>query len=569
MEKPMPKQFTSEKLISRGSGKWDAFVHIHRAGFLKSMDFDDQDLSRPFVAVANSWNELVPGHYYLRRLSRAVKAGIWQAGGMPLEFNHIAACDGLADGNEGFYWILPSRDIIAASIEMMIQSSRLDGIVALSTCDKIVPAQLMALARINIPSIMVNGGYMLPGYYQGREINSGEIIAHYSEWKEGRFPNDDFEKIVDSCCPTGGACGMMGTANTMCCLAEALGMSLPGNATMAAVDSSLYRLGKAAGRQIMDLIARDIRPHQIMSSSAIENSLMVHSAIGGSTNALLHMPAICHELGISLPLSKWNEVTKKAPHLVNVTSGSSNTMKDFSRAGGIQALMVELASILSLSVMTCTGKTLSDNLKGVSNYNNEIIRPLTNPVYPEGSVSILYGNLCPNGAVVKQTAVPNNMLRHRGPAKVFEDEESAKGALSQGAIAAGDVVVIRNEGPKGGPGMREMYTFQASICAMGLDHAVALVTDGRFSGFTKGPAIGHVCPEAADKGPISILEDGDIISYDICKRQLVVELLEKDIQTRLRAWVPKNAKITNGFLGSVYRHIVSSADKGCVLGIKG
>jgi len=543
-------------------------VHYQRLALLKAMDFDDEDLKRPFIAVANSWNEHLPGHYYLRRLAGAVKVGIWQAGGMPMEFGHIAPCDGLADGNLGMHWILPSRDIMAAAIEMMVETSRVDGIVALSTCDKIVPAQLMALARINLPAIMVTGGYMLPGCFKGRSIDVSEVVGRYSDWKEGRLSDEDYNELVDVSCPTAGACCMMGTANTLCCMTEALGMSLPGNAGLAAIESALYRMGKEAGRKVMEAVEKDIRPRDIMTKEALENAMLVHSAIGGSTNAILHMPAIFYELGIDIPLSHWNEVSKKAPHLANITAGSQYTMRDFASAGAIQAIMKELSSVLNLDVLTCTGKTLRENLESAVNLNPDVIRPLSNPIYSEGATAILMGNISPNGAVVKQTAVPENMLRHRGPAKVFEDEDSAREGLLNHQLKEGDVVVIRYEGARGGPGMREMYTFQTILCSMGLDTSVALVTDGRFSGFTRGPAIGHVSPEAADGGPIAAIRDGDIIEYDIPAKKLNVELSDKEIQNRLMEWKRPEPKIKTGFLGTIYTNIVESADKGCILKVQ-
>ncbi len=545
------------------------YSHYQRMALLKSMGFDDESISRPFIAVAKSWNELLPGHYYLRRLAEAVKEGIWQAGGLPLEFGHTAGCDGLASGNMGMHWILPSRDIIAAAIEIMVESSRVDGVVALSTCDKIVPAQLMALARINLPSIMVTGGFMLPGSFKGQDnVHVGDTIERYAEWKEGKLSDQEYNELLDCVCPTAGACCMMGTANTMCCMTEALGMSLPGNATQAAVMSSLHRLGREAGRKLMELVEKNIRPRDIMTKEALENSLLVHSAIGGSTNAILHMPAIYNELGIDIPLAHWNEVSEKAPHLANITAGSKYTMKDFARAGGVQAVMKELSSVLNLGVLTCTGKSLSENLKSAVNSDPDVIRSLSNPVYSKGAIAILLGNISPNGAVIKQTAVPESMLRHRGPAKVFDGEEIAKESLLKHQIKEGDVVVIRYEGARGGPGMREMYNFQNIICGMGLDQSVALVTDGRFSGFTHGPAIGHVSPEAADGGPIAVIRDGDIIEYDIPAKKLNVELSEQEIQNRLKDWKRPEPRIKTGFVGRIYPNIVESADKGCILKVR-
>ncbi|MCJ7739980.1 dihydroxy-acid dehydratase, partial [Candidatus Microgenomates bacterium] len=438
------------------------------------------------------------------------------------------------------------------------------GIVALSTCDKIVPAQLMALSAINLPSIMVTGGYMLPGRFKDKTITVDYFTEKYPDWRDKRLSEDDFMEIETCCCPSVGACSMMGTANTFCCLTEALGMSLPDNAVTSAVESKLFRIGRAAGRKIMELLEKNIRPRDIMTKEAIENALMVHSAIGGSTNAVLHMPAIINKLGLELPLDHWNEISKKAPHLVSVTTGSKYTMRDFDFAGGIQSLMKEMSSILNLDVLTVTGTSLKENLKNVTNKNPDMIRPMQNPVHKDGSIAILKGNLAPFGAVVKQTAVHPNMLSHRGPAIVFDSEEDAKEALSANLIKKGHVVVIRYEGPKGGPGMREMFTFQAQVSGLGLDEHVALVTDGRFSGFTRGPAIGHASPEAIEGSPMAIVRDGDIIEYDIPNKTIHLCLSDEEIQKRLKLWKKPESKIKEGFLAEFYAKVVLSADKGAI-----
>jgi dihydroxy-acid dehydratase len=541
--------------------------HYERRALFKSMHFDDRDLDRPFIAVANSWSEFVPGHYHLRALSEAVKIGIWQAGGMPLEFNHTGACDGLADGTVGMHWILPSRDIMAAAVEMMVEAQRVDGLVALSTCDKIVPAQLMALARLDLPAIMVTGGYMLPGRYENQRVEAQFINEQYPLWKEGKLTDKAFKAIEDGVCPSCGACCTMGTANTMCCLTEALGMSLTTNGTQCAVHSSLLRLARAAGRQIMDLVAKDIRPSHILTPKAFENAMMIHGAIGGSTNAVIHLPAIAGELGIELPLERWNGVSQKVPHLTNITAGSNYTMQDLDEAGGIPAVMKELGALLNLDSMTITGKPLAENIEGVQNQNPEVIRPLNNPVFAQGAVAVLKGNLAPRGAVVKQTAVVREMLEHRGPAKVFDDEDGAKEALQAHKIRPGDVVVIRYEGPKGGPGMREMYTFQTILCGMGLDHSVALVTDGRFSGWNRGPAIGHVSPEAAEGGLIARVKDGDIIHYSIPGKEITLEVGEAELEKRGEPALPFRRSFQKGFLGKIYPHLVGPIERGAVLEI--
>ena len=504
--------------------------HYERRALFKSMHFDDRDLDRPFIAVANSWNEFIPGHVHLRAVAEAVKVGIWQAGGMPIEFNHIGACDGLADGTVGMHWILPSRDIIAAAIEMMVESQRVDGIVAISTCDKIVPAQLMALARINLPSLLVTGGYMLPGRYRNQRVEAQFINEQYPLWKDQSISDRDFKEIENGVCPSAGACCTMGTANTMCCLTEALGMSLPTNGTQGAVRSSLLRLARAAGRRIMDLVAKDIRPDRLLTRQSFENAMAIHAAIGGSTNAVIHLPAIAGERGLELPLDLWNAVSEKVPHLANITAGSAFTMEDLDFAGGIPAVMKELGQLLHLDQLTVTGKTLKENIAPYHNKNPEVIRPLKDPVFNQGAIAVLKGNLAPKGAVVKQTAVVGEMLEHRGPAKVFDSEDQAKEALLSQAIRPGDVVVIRYEGPKGGPGMREMYTFQTILCGLGLDRSVALITDGRFSGWNRGPAIGHVSPEAAEGGLIALVQDGDRIRYSIPNREIVLEVSPEKIK---------------------------------------
>lgn len=558
----MKKKFDLKKLNSRQVPE-DSYYE--RRALLKAMHFDDEDLDRPFIAIANSWNEFIPGHYHLRSISEAVKVGIWQAGGMPIEFNHIGACDGLADGTVGMHWILPSRDIIAAAIEMMVEAQRIDGIVAISTCDKIVPAQLMALARINLPSIMVTGGYMLRGRYDNQSIEAQSINEQYPLWKDGILSNTTFKTIEDGACPSSGACCTMGTANTMCCLTEALGMSLPTNGVQCAVRSSLLRVAKASGRKIVDLVAQDIRPTDIMTCKAFENAMAVHSAIGGSTNAVIHLPAIAGELGLGLPLENWNKISDKVPHLANITAGSSFTMQDLDEAGGIPAVMKELDDLLQKDVLTVTGQTLGENIKDSKNLNPKVIRPLDDPVFTQGAIAILKGNLAPNGAVVKQTAVAKEMLEHRGPARVFDSEDEAKEALLNHKIVPGDVVVIRYEGPRGGPGMREMYTFQTILCGMGLDHSVALVTDGRFSGWNRGPAIGHVSPEAANGGLIALVKDGDIISYNIPRKEIAVEITREEMKRRGKPKPPHRRPFEKGFLGRLYPFLVGPVDRGAVL----
>jgi dihydroxy-acid dehydratase len=486
---------------------------------------------------------------------------------MPIEFNHIGACDGLADGNIGMHWILASRDIMAAAIEIMVESQRVDGVIAISTCDKIVPAQLMALARIDLPSIMVTGGYMLPGRFENKTVEAQFINEQYPLWKEGVITDSAFKGIENSVCPSCGACCTMGTANTMCCVTEALGMSLPTNGTQCAVHSSLFRVAKAAGRQIMDLVAKDIRPSHILTAEAFKNAMSVHAAIGGSTNVVIHLPAIAGELGIEIPLDDWNLISEKVPHLANITAGSNYTMQDLDRAGGISVVMKELGDIICPNVMTVTTQKLIENIEKYRNLNPEVICSVKEPVFPHGSIAILKGNLAAAGAVVKQTAVVEGMREHRGPAKVFDSEDEAKDALLAHKVIPGDVVVIRYEGPKGGPGMREMYTFQTILCGMGLDDSVALVTDGRFSGWNRGPAIGHVSPEAADFGLIASVRDGDMIRYSIPQREITLEVMEKEIKRRGKPTPPSRNVPSKGFLGNLYPYLVGPVEKGAVLGI--
>jgi len=373
--------------------------HYERRALFKSMHFDDEYLDRPFIAIANSWNEFIPGHYHLRAVSEAVKVGVWQAGGMPVEFNHIGAYDGLADGTVGMHWILPSRDIMAAAIEMMVESQRLDGIVAISTCDKIVPAQLMALGRINLPSIMVTGGFMLPGRFENQTVEAQFINEQYPLWKKGKLSDESFKAIEDGVCPSCGACCTMCTANTMCCIVEALGMSLPTNGTQCAVHSSLLRVARDAGRQIMKLVAQDIRPSHIITLKALENAMAIHSAIGGSTNAVIHLPAIAGELGLELPLDNWNSISTRVPHLANITAGSNYTMQDLDFAGGIPAVMQELGDMIHRDVLTATVRTLGENISGYRNLNPNVIRPLNDPVHAQGAIAVLKGSLAPGGAV--------------------------------------------------------------------------------------------------------------------------------------------------------------------------
>ncbi len=537
-----------------------------RWSLLKSMGFGQPDVERPLIAIANSWNELLPGHVHLRDLAGSVKAGVWQAGGTPLEFNHFAPCDGFGDGNKGRYWTLPSRDVMAADIEMMVQASRVDGIVALSTCDKIVPAQMMALARLDLPALMVTGGFMLPGEFQGREVNVGDIVEMYPLWRQGRLSDDEYGELVECACPTAGACCMMGTANTMCCLAEALGLTLPGNATVPAIAASLRRLAEEAGRQVVRLVRENVRVRSIVTPESVENAMMVNAAIGGSTNAVVHLTALAHDAGFELPSESWNAVSDTVPHLADITMGSAHTMMDLAAAGGVQAVMLELKERLHLQRPTVGGGTVGERLAAASNRDPRVIRSADDPVHPRGALAIVHGNLAPGGAVTKQTAVPADMLANRGPARVFDDEDLAIDLLEGGEIKPGDVVVVRYQGPRGGPGAPELYTFLSMLHGLGLGDSVAFVTDGRFSGFTRGTAFGHVCPEAAAGGPLAVVREGDIISWDIADKRLSIELADEEIRARLVDWEPPELELSQGFLRDVYVKSVGPLMSGSVLG---
>jgi dihydroxy-acid dehydratase len=537
-----------------------------RWSLLKSMGFGQEDVERPLIAIANSWNELLPGHVHLRGLAESVKAGVWQAGGTPLEFNHFAPCDGFGDGNKGRYWTLPSRDVMAADIELMVQSSRVDGIVALSTCDKIVPAQMMALARLDLPALMVTGGFMLPGAFKGREVNVGDIVEQYPVWRQGGLSDGEYAELVECACPTPGACCMMGTANTMCCLAEAMGLSLPGNATMPATAAALRRLAEEAGRQVVRLVAEDVRVRSIVTPESVENAMRVHSAIGGSTNAVVHLAALAHDAGFELAADAWNAISDTTPHLADITMGSAHTMMDLASAGGVQAVMHELRESLHLDLPTVGRGTVGASIGTAATRDPRVIHSVGDPVHPRGALAIVSGNLAPDGAVTKQSAVPAEMLQSRGPALVFDDEDAAIDRLEQGEIRPGDVVVVRYQGPRGGPGAPELYTFLSMLHGLGLGDSVAFVTDGRFSGFTRGTAFGHVCPEAAVGGPLAVIRDGDIVSWDIAAKRLSVELSDDEVKARFSGWEPRVPEIPPGFLRDVYVKSVGSLMTGSVLG---
>ena len=534
---------------------------------LYALGYTEEELSRPLVGIVSSWNEIVPGHMDLDKIVEAVKAGVRAAGGTPVVFPAIAVCDGIAMGHIGMKYSLVTRDLIADSTEAMAIAHQFDGLVMIPNCDKNVPGLLMAAARVNVPTIFCSGGPMLAGRLEdGRRSCLSHMFEAVGAYKAGKLDEAGVEDYENNACPTCGSCSGMYTANSMNCLTEAIGMGLRGNGTIPAVWSARLRLAKHAGMQIMELVAKNIRPRDIMTPAAFHNAETVDMALGCSTNTMLHLPAIAHECGIELDLDLSNEISSQTPNLCHLAPAGDTYMEDLEGAGGVYAVMKELTKkgLLDTSVLTCTGKTLAENLEGVVNRNPELIRTIENPYSADGGIAVLKGNLAPEGCVVKRSAVAPEMMLHTGPARVFNSEEEAITAIYAGKIVPGDVVVIRYEGPKGGPGMREMLNPTSAICGMGLGESVALITDGRFSGATRGASIGHVCPEAAQGGPIGLVEEGDIISIDIpaCKIELQVD--EATLAARRAKWICPEPKIKTGYLAR-YAKLVTSAARGAVL----
>ncbi len=527
-------------------------------GILHGAGYEPKEITgKPLVGIANSWNEINPGHKHLRELAEAVKHGIIESGGIPFEFNTVAPCDGFANGNEGMRFILPQRDIVADSVEAMVEAHRFDALVTLSSCDKINPGMLMAAVRLDIPTICIPGG---PSMYEIHWVPGTEAVNQ--DWYD-----DTDLKMKCISCGTYGACEIMGTANTTQCIMEAFGMTLPGAANIPAVTSMKYIMAKQSGRQIMALLKKNITPSQIMTKEALENALLVDEAIGGSTNSALHIPAIAHEMGIELDLEVFNEHAKRVPTIANINPTGKYGVSDLYRAGGIPAVMARLKDFLNLDCMTVSGKPWKRLLRRVKILDDDIIRPLNNPVFPEGGTVVLKGNLAPQGAVIKQSAVGDqNMMQFEGEAIVFDSERDSLNALAEGKIHNGQVVVIRYEGPKGGPGMPELLAFTASLMVMKELKEVAMITDGRFSGATWGPCIGHICPEAYVGGPIAIVKDGDKIQIDVPNRSLHLGLSDGEIQARLDKWKPVERNIASKLLLK-YRKQVSSAARGAVLDI--
>ena len=528
-----------------------------------------EELSRPLVGVVSSFNEIVPGHRELDRVAEAVKAGIRMAGGTPIEFPAIAVCDGIAMGHVGMKYSLVTRDLIADATECMAIAHQFDGLVMIPNCDKNVPGLLMAAARVNIPTIFCSGGPMLAGHLNdGRRTCLSHMFEAVGAYKAGTLDGQGVLDYEENACPTCGSCSGMYTANSMNCLCEAIGMALPGNGTIPAVHAARLRLAKRTGMQIMALIEQDIKPRDIMTAAAFHNAETADMALGCSTNTMLHLPAIAHEAGMDIDLDGTNAISAATPNLCHLAPAGDTFMEDLDRAGGVMAVLKELTKrdLLDLSVMTCTGKPLGETLANAVNRDPEIIRPLENPYSATGGIAVLKGNLAPDGCVVKQSAVAPEMLVHEGPARVFDSEEAAIAAIYDKKIHPGDVVVIRYEGPKGGPGMREMLNPTSAIAGMGLDKDVALITDGRFSGATRGASIGHVSPEAASGGTIGLVEEGDRVAIDIPNRSITLKVPEETLAARRAQWVRPEPKIKTGYLAR-YAKLVSSADKGAILNI--
>jgi dihydroxy-acid dehydratase len=536
----------------------------HRSLF-KALGLTDEEIDRPMIGIANSANEVIPGHLHLHQISSAVKAGIRMAGGTPMEFFTIGICDGIIMGHEGMKYSLSSRELIADSVESMAMAYPFDGLVLIPNCDKIIPGMLMAATRLDIPSIMISGGPMLTGAFQGREVDYITVYESIGKVRVGQMTAEDLREIEGCACPGVGSCAGMFTANSMNCLSEVLGIALPYNGTIPAVLADRIRLAKKTGMQIMELVKQDICPSQILTKKAFENAVTVDMAFGGSTNTCLHLPAIAREAKIDLSLSAFNEISEKTPHLCNLSPFGPHHLQDLHHAGGIPALMKELSrkDLIHQDLLTVTGRSVNENLRGKKIGNPQIIRPIEKPYHDTGGLVVLFGNLAPEGAVVKRSAVDDAMLKHTGPAKVFDSEEEALKVILSGKIKKGEVVVIRYEGPKGGPGMREMLAPTSAIVGIGRDTDVALLTDGRFSGGSRGAAIGHISPEAAEGGPIAIIRDGDLIEIDIPGKKLNLLIPSEELKNRLSQWKPPE-KDLKGYLRR-YAKLVQSAHTGATL----
>ena len=537
----------------------------HRSLF-KAMGYTDEEIARPLIGVVNSYNEIVPGHIHLRTIAEQVKAGIRMAGGTPVEFPAIGVCDGIAMGHVGMKYSLASRELIADSVEVMAVGHPFDGLVLIPNCDKIIPGMLMAALRLNIPAIFISGGPMLAGKLRGKPVDLITVFEGVGAVKSGKMTGRQLKELEDCACPGCGSCSGMYTANTMNCMTEALGLGLPGNGTILAVDSARIRLAKEAGMQILELVRKNIRPRDIATPAAFKNAIAVDNALGGSTNTVLHLPAVAHEAGIRLDLELFNQIGFKTPNLCKLSPAGSHHIEDLEAAGGVQAVMKEISKlgVIDGKAMTVSGATVAKNLKEARVWDYSVIRPVKNPYSPDGGLAVVKGNLAPEGGVVKRSAVAPAMLVNEGRARVFDSEDDAIEAILGGKIKPGDVVVIRYEGPKGGPGMREMLAPTSALAGMGLAESVALLTDGRFSGGSRGAAIGHISPEAAEGGPIALVKEGDRISIDIPKRRITLRVSAEELRRRKKAWKPPRPKVQSGYL-SRYASLVTSGSTGAIL----
>ncbi|MBQ2461598.1 MAG: dihydroxy-acid dehydratase [Clostridia bacterium] len=534
---------------------------------LYALGLTKEDMDRPLIGIVSSYNEIVPGHMNLDKIADAVKMGVLEAGGYPVLFPAIAVCDGIAMGHVGMKYSLVTRDLIADSTEAMAIAHQFDGLVMIPNCDKNVPGLLMAAARVNVPTVFVSGGPMLAGRLSdGRRTCLSHMFEAVGAYKAGTMDEDGVRDYEENACPSCGSCSGMYTANSMNCLCEAIGMALPGNGTIPGVYSARLRLAKKAGRQVMEMVRRNIRPRDIMTEAAFRNAETVDMALGCSTNTMLHLPAIAHEAGITIDLNMSNEISSRTPNLCHLAPAGDTFMEDLEQAGGVSAVMKELADagLLDTSLMTVTGKTVAENIQNARNLDENIIRPLSRPYSATGGIAVLFGNLAPDGCVVKQSAVAASMMVHEGPARVFDSEDDAIAAIYDRKIVPGDVVVIRYEGPRGGPGMREMLNPTSAIVGMGLGESVALITDGRFSGATRGASIGHVSPEAAAGGNIALVKEGDLIAINIPEHTITLKVSDEELNARREQWVCPEPKIKTGYLAR-YAKMVSSADKGAVL----
>ena len=519
----------------------------HRA-HLRSLGLLDEDFEKPFIGIANSWNEMHPGHVHLRGLAEEVKKGIWQAGGIPWEFNTIALCDGVVHGHPGMRFTLPSRDLIADSIEIMAEGEQLDGLVCIGSCDKIVPGMMMAMVRLDLPSVLVTGGPMMPGSFQGKAVAIPDMREGVGKWVTGVYSDQEALELECSVCPGPGSCAMNGTANTMSCVAEIMGLSMPGCATAHAVTAAKKRIAKKSGRLVVQLVEQDRKPSTFLTRSSFENALALTAAIGGSSNATIHIPAIAAQAGIAITLDDVESASRRTPHICSLKSSGPHTFWDLDQAGGVPALIKELLPLLAGDQQTCSGLSLAEIAEKAANRNPEVIRSVNNPIHTQGSFAILKGNLSPCGCIVKQTGVDPRMMKHTGPARVFDSEKEAEAAIYDGRIKPGDVIVIRYEGPKGAPGMPEMFSATSALMGVGLGSSSALVTDGRFSGATRGPCIGHVCPEAAVGGPIAYVREGDSIQIDIPARSIQLLVSDDELEARRKTTRLKQPEVTSRVL---------------------